>query len=195
MLRTRDLGASAKKLTNLLEAARNEAETHAKPFLEVVAEVSADFAPLNSSDIGSLCGLVVWLAKHGQTTTAITLASELLASYPKIKDGRNIHDEHQPEEYQHIHYARSLIYLLDEEKRPRDSDFEAKVYELANRLQHKFSNEELAALKSADDRIRGLRNDLTHAGFGSTYVNPNALERLAADLEELLNSIPPPGGV
>lgn len=186
LLRTGSLKSSADTLVGHLDEAKAEAETHASPFLELLAPVKDQLTRFNNTDLDTLRDLVGWLAERGQTAAALTLASEWLTSYVMVKCGQTSH-------HAAYHSRKPYSLAISKLEQPEmnitpDETGNAAIAAIAQ-LENTLTAEQLLLLKSLSSTIRNARNDLNHAGFNDNPAPATVLIKRAQEVAEKLRQL------
>lgn len=190
LLRTRNLKGSADALSNLLAAASQEAQQHARPFLEVIDRVEEEFSSFNDYDLNTLREVIRWLAARKQVIPALTLTSEWLTSWVMVALGAA---EHHVNEDLRKPYAQCINLLVDQESGTnsiKDPSEESKKH--LDELRQKYS-EFIPIVFEIASKIRQPRNDTNHAGFRDYPMKSSTLINVTREIDQLLWKLPIPG--
>lgn len=189
LLRTGAMAESAGKLEVALESARAELTDHAAPFLEVLRPVSGELTRFRDTELSTLRELVSWLADHGRTAAALTLASEWTTSYAMVHYGKNNHHSNHKSRKP---YSQAIFELECPGTLRKSDDPGRKALEIAEQLKRTLAGEHIGNLASATSKIRSARNDLNHAGFSDEPAKASDLIKRAKEIAEILHSLPLP---
>lgn len=192
LLRTRHLAESAASLFRQLDRAEetDEISRHAAPFLEVLKPIREDLLRFADEDLETLRDLVGWLVGKGRPDAALTLANEWLVSWMMVQAG---HPDHASDEKGRQLFERALGLWVDQFTGLRSIKEPATgSSELLADFREKVSEELMTLLGSLASRIKGVRNDLNHAGFRHSPSTGPTIVVLASEVASELFKLPLP---